>query len=188
MVTLRGIDPATLTALQSAFYPVVIVFVDWPSGPVRVHSGVGTMNWAGHDWHGVGDVGGVMLPGEDAGMAQGAASVSIGGDPVDLSDIMREDYLGREVSVWYGIVTERAGASLVGQPFDVFTGEIETAVDEQTPGFRGITLEITTGPSQRSAGRAVHSYADQIAEFPGDTAGRWANAARARLGSALPRW
>jgi hypothetical protein len=187
MVNTRGIDPVTLAAMASPFYPVVLVYLDWPGDEVRVHSGVGTLSWGGHDWAGVGDLGGITLPGEGSHMAQQSATLTIGGGPTDIDDYLRVESQGRAVLIYYGVVTQRAGTTLVGSPFDVFSGEIDGVDDAQEPGSRSITLNITQGPSQRSAGAAVHSYADQQRAFPGDTGGRLANAALARSAVVL-KW
>jgi hypothetical protein len=173
--------------MESAFYPVVMVDVDWPDDPVRVHSGVGTLIWDGHEWMGVGDLGGITLPGEGSNMAQQSATLTIGGGPALIDDYLRADAQGRAVRALYGVVTQRAGTVLIGEPFDVFSGEIDGISDDQTTDSRSISLQVTQGPSQRSSGSAVHSYADQDRAFSGDTGGRLASAALARAAVVL-KW
>jgi len=187
MVNLRGIDPDTLSAMASAFYPVVLVQIDWPGEMVHVHSGVGVLAYDGHDWLGVGDAGGITLPGETMGMAQQPGTLTIGGAPVEIDEYLSLDVIGRSVQVLYGVVTSRAGTTLIGQPFDVFECEIDGVSDEQTPDARSISLQVSPGPSQRSAGSAAHSFTDQSARFPDDTGGRLANAALSRSAVVL-RW
>jgi hypothetical protein len=188
MALIRDIHPDTLAAIgQRGFHPTLLVFVDWPTGPVRVHSGLGVIAWAGVNWQGVGDLGGISLPSELGGLAQQPGLISLGGLPAQIDDDLRLDLRGRAVQVFYGVVTARAGNVLIGTPFEVFAGAIDGVRDEQTAGTRLISLELASGPSQLRRGAAVHSHADQQARYPGDTGGRLSNALNARLAEVL-KW
>ena len=185
----RGVDPVLLAAVAAPFHPVVLVYVDWPGGVVRVHSGVGTLTWGGFGWLGVGQAGGLTLPDEGRGLAQSAGVLRIGGLPDDIDAHLGQDVRGRAVDVWFGAVTARAGTTLVAEPVPVFTGYVDGMSDEEKATgegvFRAIELAIASGPSQRSATSAWHSYEDQITAYPGDTAGRWVKAAVAQAGTVV---
>jgi hypothetical protein len=189
VVNRRDLHADTLAALQGPFYPVVLLYVDWPGDVVRVHSGLGVISWAGHDWQGVGAIdGAITLPGEESGLASFEGILTLGGLPTEIDDYLRAASEGRDVDIWFGVVTERAGNVLVGEPFPAFLGAVSGVEDEQSVGARGISVGITPGPSQRAQGSGVHSDADQKAQFVGDTAGRWTKAAFARTGAELPKW
>ncbi|MEM1361946.1 MAG: hypothetical protein AAGF94_09560 [Pseudomonadota bacterium] len=65
----RIVDAGLLAELSKpVFYPAALVYVDWPSDPVRAHSGIGTISLAGQDWFGVGDLAGIQAPVEIIGL------------------------------------------------------------------------------------------------------------------------
>jgi hypothetical protein len=182
----RGVDPDLLDALASgAFWPVLLVYIDWPDDPVRVHSGVGVLEWDEEDWVGVGDAGFLNLPGEAPGLAAFEGEASVGGVDAEIDAILDADPRWREVSVWFGAVTDRAGVTLIGEPVQVFWGYVDSLGDrtEWTPegAFRVAVLGLGVGPGQRANDAAHHSYEQQIEAYPGDTSGRWLKAGRTRV-------
>ena len=60
----RGLTPAQVAQFGGVFHPVVLVWIDWPSGAVRAHSGRGPISWGGYTWDGVGGFGEVSVPAE----------------------------------------------------------------------------------------------------------------------------
>ena len=197
MGLIREIAPDLLTALAGPFHPVVLVFVDWPGDPVRVHSGSGTITWGGHDWTGLNglNAGQVTLPDEAASLAMVEGSAVIGGDPDRIDAVLADAATARgaPVQVWFGAVTERAGTTLVAEPFDAFTGTVGAVSDSDAPVgevdmARAVTVQLVSGPSQRARAAAHHSYEDQRRADPTDTAGRWVIAAVSNLVESLPKW
>lgn len=189
----RGVDPVLLAALSGPFHPVVLVYVDWPGEAVRVHSGLGQITWGGEVWHGVGERGFVSFPAEAMGAASFAGTMKLGGLPSEIDAHLTLDPRERDVEIFFGAVTERAGTVLRGEPVSAFTGYVDGMGDDEVFDLDGvssrvITLGIATGPSQRSRGGAYHTYADQVAAHPGDTAGRWLMAARAQSEANTPKW
>lgn len=192
----RDIHPDTLAALTSgSFHPVTIAEVDWPGGMVRVHSGIGTLEWDGEEWLGVGHFGGIRLPSEGPGMAMVEGQLTIGAaDPDGIDDYLAQaaEARGRSIRVWFGCVTTRSGTVLIGAPFQVFFGRIGAVVDEETwegeTSTRVIQIAITSGPPQRANSAQHHSYQDQMRHDPTDTAGRWVEGALARTTANVPRW
>lgn len=174
----RGITSSTLTAIssQSGFYPVVLVSVDWPGAPIYAHTGTGNISWDGHTWAGVGNFARLSLPTDEGGMAASEGSIGMVGLDDTLNDYLEDDVRGRPVDVYFGATTDRAGNTLVGDPFPVFSGSIGGMTDQVTiengDVMRGLMLEIYSGPSQRSTSAARHSDEDQKATYPTDTAGR----------------
>lgn len=186
----RGVNPAMTAVLATGvFQPSVLVFIDWPGDPVRVHSGIGTLTWGGHDWLGIGvhGMGGrITLPGEAQGMAATEGQAVLGGLPDDIDAILATDARGADVRVWFALTTARAGSVLLASPVLAWAGFIDGMgdVEDGTDGRevkRRVTVALVSRASQRLAPSAYHTDEDQQAEFPGDTAGRWLRAARQRM-------
>lgn len=194
----RGIHPDLLAALEAgAFHPVTLVFVDWPGDPVRVHSGSGTITWGGHNWVGLHEVnaGSVTLPEEAASLGMVEGALTVGGDPDKFDEVLddADDARGVAAQVWFGAVTERNGNVLIGAPFSVFSGTCGAVSDSESAEgeidtIRRVTVQLVSGPSQRSTGGAAHSWHDQRRIDPEDTAGRWVTAAISSFVEAIPKW
>ena len=172
------IDPATLTAISdpSGFYPIVMFFVDWPDAPVYAHTNRGVVAWAGQSWNGVGNVANIQLPGDSQGMAAQEASIGIRGFGDELDEYLSSDVRDRAAEIYFGAVTERDGATLIGEPFSIFTATINGLEDlteaVETGRTRGLQVPLSSLPSQRSNASVYHSFQDQSRRYPGDTAGR----------------
>jgi hypothetical protein len=174
----RSADPALLGTLsQPFFYPVILVYLDWPGTPLRVHTNIGTIAFDGYDWLGVGKFGDLSLPEETFGLASQAAEMRLVGLPDELDDYLDDPIRNRAARVWFGAVTTRAGNVLVAPPVEVFSGYMDAMRDvtssDATGRVRGVILTVAQGPSQRSNAEVYHTYEDQIAAYPGDTAGRF---------------
>jgi hypothetical protein len=173
----RNIDPATLAALaQTPFYPVVFVYLDWPEGPVRVHSNVGTITWDGEDWTGIGNFGALEMPGEESGLISQPAQLRLVGAPDELDQYLDDPIRDRDGEILFGVVTERAGNVLIGEPFSIYIGYMDAMRDTVEAGDgvlrRDLIIDLAGGPSQRSYTDLFHTYEDQIRKHPNDTAGR----------------
>lgn len=175
----RDIDPATLAAISNpaGFWPVVLVYLDWPDAPVRVHSNGGDLSWGGQIWRGIGGVGQLQIPDEALGLGSDDATVGLMGLDDTLDGYLDDDIRGRDGVIYFGAVTERDGAVLIGAPFPIFLGTMDAKTDllERDGSedlVRGVSISITPGPSQRSSSGIYHSNEDQQLSFPGDTAGR----------------
>lgn len=185
MALTRGIHADTLAAMrQPVFFAGAMVRIDWPSGEVRVHSGVGPMTWAGQVWQGVGAAGSIAVPEEATGLAAQSAMLRLVGVPDDLDDYLDEPVRGRDCWIAAVVTTERAGAVIVGAPIELFAGYVDALRDVTDAGDgtlrRGVMLAAAPGPSQRSAGEIYHTDEDQRRAFPADTAGQLTQNAEAR--------
>lgn len=177
MVLRRGVDAATLEAMAAGpFFPVVLVFVDWPDAPVHAHSGVGVIEWDGAQWHGVGPYGAVEIPDEGGGLASRPANLRMVGLDDRLDDYLDAPVRNRRARILCGVVTERGGTELIGEPFELFSGYVDAMRDlvEGADGElrRGVALQVASGPSQRSSAEIYHTPEDQALFASWDTAGR----------------
>jgi len=173
----RGIDPATVAALgKTPIYPIVLLYLDWPSGPLRLHSNVGPLIYDGFTWTGVGAFGGLQIPGEESGLLAQSAQLRLYGVPDDMDAYLDEPIRNRDGEILFGVTTERAGTVLIGAPFSIFIGYMDAMRDvvELDNGTlrRDVVVDLARGPSQRSFTELFHTYEDQLRAHPGDTAGR----------------
>jgi len=175
MALIRDIHPDTLAAIgQRGFHPALLVFVDWPSDPAYAHTGVGVIEWGGHDWQGVGGLGGVDLPDESTGSGAAADAVlSLVAPAGQLVALLGRSARNADVRVWWAAVTAPQGNTLIGAPVELFSGfvtanEFDVGEDGEGQGVR-FALSVTTGESVRLPMSDVHSPEDQQARHPGDT-------------------
>ena len=175
----RGASPALLSVLAGHFHPVLLAYADWPDGAVRAHTGVGTLAWGGQDWTGAGRLVDWSLPGEEMGAAAGDGSVRVAGPLDAILSEMGTPIRNRLVQVWLGAVTRPAGNVLVTgvEPVLIFTGTFQGrgfSLSEEDRGdlTHDLDLALGMGPPVRARASLTHSYEDQIAAYPGDTAGR----------------
>ena len=173
----RGVSASLLAALSGpTLYPVVLVYLDWPGGAVRVHSNRGTLVFDGYDWRGVGEFGQIALPGEEKGTASDPAQLRLLGAPDEMDAYLAAPIRNRPGAVYFGLVTERNGTVLVAPPMSIYEGYMDSMWDvvlaENGMFRRDIVIELVGGPAQRSYTELFHTYEDQIGLHPTDTAGR----------------
>ena len=184
----RGLSAPQLAALAGPVFPVLFVHADWPDDPVYAHTGTGTISWGGHDWLGVGALGGVDVPSEGMGsVATAEAILSLAGVPVDLDGRVDDIIRGRAVQMYLGFMTGRPDATttLIGTPVDLFAGTMDGLdLDASVSGTdveHQARVTVATGPGARSMASISHSDEDQRRLYPTDSAGRlvilsWAKA------------
>lgn len=172
----RAVHEDTLAALNGIFHPVLMVYLDWPGGAVRAHSGAGTITWDGHNWLGVGQFGEVEIPGEAPGLAASNVSLSLLGVPPDIWDTLEAPIRNRPGRLWVALTTQPGGNVLVGEPIDLFIGHMDAMryrLRREDGGVsHAVQIDLGSGPGARSSSAVLHSLEDQADKFPGDTAGR----------------
>ena len=196
----RGAPAALIAALAGHFHPVVLMVADWPDQVVRLHSGVGDLTWGGNVYSGTsitrdGKLISLLrpdLPAEEGGLATGDASVRVAG-PLDAIRAEKGVALrNRSFRVYFGATTERAGTTLVSDPVEIFAGYFAGRSCSFSGGaeafLHDMILQLGIGPAARARASITHGYEDQIAAYPGDTAGRQVQNAlkRARNPSVWP--
>ena len=173
----RKIHPDTMNAIvNGGFYYIWLVEIDWPTGTVRAHSGVGTIRFDGADWYGVGNFGQIGLPDESSGLAAFPASFELVGLPDDLSLYLNQNVRDRSVNVYCAITADRNGTRIIGEPIELWNGYADAMVfHASTTGYGieyGLRLEARGGPCVRATASVYHTDEDQSRRHPGDTAGR----------------
>lgn len=186
----RDIHPDTVAAIVAGgFAPVVLVYLDWPDGPLYVHSNVGNISFAGQTWGGLGQFGRISTPEELPGLAQSTAVLSLVGAPDEIDNYLDAPIRGRLGEVFFGVVSERMGNQIIGAPWSVFSGYMDAMTDTITADngdvLRVLSIELANGPSQRLTASLYHTDEDQRRSFPDDTAGRLVINAEDRLRSTI---
>lgn len=173
MDIIRDIDATLFEALKErVIYPIVFVHIDWPSGPVRAHTGKGMVEFAGELWAGVGNLGRISIPDESDGIVPQGATLELAAEIGGLLDHVDEaDARGRQVDMYLGVTNSPGGKSLRGVPERFFTGSVgksdfDLSADRRTA---VLTVQVKSGQPARSAAQIAHSDEDQQRSHPGDT-------------------
>ena len=181
MALTRGAS-ATLIAefAKQGWHPVVMAYVDWPSGAVYAHSGVGTITWDGHDWLGIGDYGRIEVPAETRSGAARRLTLTLLGTIADLLGQAGEAVRNRDGEIYAGAVTTRSGNVLVADPVRVWRGTADAlrfnmvSQDELVTRVEAaLQLQLSSGPALRRNASQFHSQEDHKVNYSAtDTAGR----------------
>lgn len=145
-----------------------------PGGAVRVHDGIGLIQWNDFGWVGVGVLGAIS---GISGAVDGAAaemSLILSGVPTDKrEDVLTEVARGSEVNLYQGVINEVTG-QWAFEPELVFSGfcdapEITDQVSEDLGAYLTITVPVLDAASyMRRLQVWRRTDADQKALYPGD--------------------
>lgn len=185
MDLMRPISAGMQAALSAPFfYPVAMVYLDWPGGVLRMHSGAGSITWGGESWSGVGGFGEVSVPDEALGGVPVEFSLSLICPFAELASYADAVIRQRAGRIYLGATTEPGMNTLVGDPVEIASGTMDTMVlSIETSGSTSLyqlTVGLATGPGYRTSAAIAHSHEDQSRQYPGDTAGLRLMAAMAR--------
>lgn len=172
----RGIDAATLEAMAGHFHPVVAVYLDWPGGAVRAHSGSGQITHNGEVYTGVGGFADINIPGDLYGAVPSDTVLTLVDVPSSIFDRLEDDIRDRDAVISFGVTTVTGGSELIGDLNILYEGVMDATQyiggRETDTISHGIQLTIGGASSMRSSADFTHSYENQIDAVPGDTAGR----------------
>ncbi len=142
--------------------------LDFSSGHVRVHTGLGTISWGGYDWLGVGSFGTVDGLEESAELERKTVTYTLSGIPNDLiSVVLNEDYQGRSAKIYLGFFSSIT-AQLVADPELLDSGKMDVSdTDEGDTCTVTITAESRVAAWSRTQERR-YTDAEQQAQYPGD--------------------
>jgi hypothetical protein len=189
---IRDVDPDMLAALASGrFHLGMMARIQWVDTTIRVHSGRGTLVWSlppapSEDWEGLGSQGLITLPPETIGGAMTEGRMILGGDEAALAEIhaQAEAARGGSVEVWLAALTKRGGNELIGNPCEIWRGQIGQVgeIEDHSSGeWRlQVAVEITSGRPQRTNALTMHSFTDQRRLDPSDYSMRWSLTAEAQ--------
>lgn len=118
----RGFSASVLSALSSNYVRLVtFASLDFASGTLYVHDGIGTYTWGGHDWLGVGDFGGISSVEEGSEVSPYSLSLTLSGlDSGLISSALTENYFMRDVNIYLGLLDEND--DLLDTPTQIWSG------------------------------------------------------------------
>lgn len=130
----RDISGANISASSADIVrPVYFAELFYDSGPVRTHSGVGTITWGGNDYLGVGSFGGASDVEEDSELGISKITLNLSGvDRANVSTALNEKYQGRIGNIYKGYLNENH--QLIATPLLAFSGRMdvqEIELDQQ---------------------------------------------------------
>lgn len=137
----RDLTTPLANQLKAAgFRPVVFVEADYPSGPVRLWTGVGEITWDSKTWTGAGNLLAIAAIQESGQPVANALQITISGIPsAYISNALTESRLGRSVKLWLGAQGD-AGA-IVADPYLAFSGSLDVPV--VTDSGQACSIEVT---------------------------------------------
>ena len=172
----RGASAGLIADLAGHFCPVLLTYADWPGELIRIHTGTGDLSWGGQTWLGAGKLVQFQAPQESGGLATSEASVRVAATVADMLAERGKIIRNRPITVYFATTTEPGGNVLRSDPVELFSGYFDSRKGALSRSGGELThdmvLGLGIGPSARASASITHSYEAQLADFPGDTAGR----------------
>ncbi len=166
--TPRLSDQAAAAATAPVVAPVILCELDFATGAFRVWSGLGTLNWAGRSFEGIGDIGAMGEVEETVELRAVRLTLALSPVPQEVIDIALSErsYRLRPARVWLALLDE--DGAFVADPFPLWAGIMDTmeVVDGAEPRVT-LACESRLVDLERAEVRR-YTDADQQAEFPGD--------------------
>jgi len=165
----RTISPAVLAELSAGVVRPAIFFESaFPSGVLRLWSGLGPITWAGQTWTGAGTLLAVSPIEETTDVVAGGTTVTLSGVPTDLVSLVIADaQQGAPGRLWIGMLS--AGGAVIADPVAWFTGRLD--VPTISDGANTCTITVTYESRLIDLGRARQwrwTDESQKALYPGD--------------------
>lgn len=152
---MRAIAESALEQLQGrVIWPAIALHLDYPPAPVRAWSGIGTIQYDGHNWLGVGSLGEIegfeevddikstsikasLINIPDKEFSE-SASLPLRGHPLSVHLLLFDPDFGTIVSgfrLWRGFVDSVAAFIEPGSSGLAITGASDMAVIRKSPGL-----------------------------------------------------
>lgn len=163
----RDLSASVDAALAAEHVPFVMFVYLATDNPVRVTNAPYTINWDGHDWLGLGLLGGISPIEEGTRLEMYGINLTLSGIPAEyLSTALGTHYQGNDAKVWLAPLD--AAMQIITDPVLVFHGRMDVMNIEL-----GDTATITVTAESRLTdwNRArVNRYTDQEQQrlYPGD--------------------
>jgi hypothetical protein len=154
-------------AAKQAIRIFVAVSLDFTSGVVRVHDGIGSISWGGNTYEGVGQFGGIEAVTESVEVIARPLSLTLSGvDSSLISTTLTEVYQNRAATVYVGFIDETTGA-VIDTPETAWEGRMNQMSISSAEGSAEIRLTCEHR-LRREPRIARYTNEDQQILFPGD--------------------
>lgn len=165
----RPIEPTTVARLQdSTLSPIVLVELEFASGPLRLWSGIGEVIWDGKVFHGSGKYGTIGPVEETEDVRATGTSLMLSGMPQEMVSLIWSDrWQNRPARIFLAYVNTE-NQRLDTPPIQVFSGRMDQMTWKEGDDITFVlTLESFLVDLERPRIRRYTS-ADQQGEYPGD--------------------
>lgn len=146
---------------------VTMVDLDYSSGHVYAHDGVGPLTWGGHTYDGVGQYGGINVVTESLDVIARSVKLTLSGvDASLITHVMAEVSQGRAATIYLAFVDQATGA-LVDTPETIWAGKMDTHDVEIDDGVAVITVNCESR-LRREPRIARYTDQDEQLAYSGD--------------------
>lgn len=137
----RGMSAAFITAIsQQDLRPALFFEGQFPSGYLRLWSGLGGIVWNSLTWTGAGTLLGISTIEETGDVVAQGASIALSGVPVDLVALCITDaQQGLAGKLWLGLLA--TDGTVIADPVQAFAGRLD--VPEISDGMDTCTITIS---------------------------------------------
>ena len=172
---MKNLTPEFLAAMRAPFKRVAfMVDLDWPGERVRLTTWSSNLTWDGHEWMGVGRLASLQLPSSGRATQARSATVGLADLPEQINGVIGTNIRNRFGAIYWALLD--GSGQVIPNPQGVISGVMSarrSPIEKVQNGVRYSNfIDIWSGGSPRRPGSGRHSYEDQIAQYPGDTAGR----------------
>ncbi len=156
------------TAAAASNTPLrLLVDLDFVSGMVYAHAGVGELVWNGNVYPGLGTYGGFQTVNEEAAVNPKPVTLTLSAIPSELlASSMAEVYQGRPVTLWWGMVDPLTDA-WVANPEVLWSGVMDTMSVDIGPLTGNISL-VCEDPDYCQPLPRRYTLQDHQLDFAGD--------------------
>lgn len=165
----RNLSTELITEIESdTIRFLLFVKLEFDSGTIYLHNGIGTLTWDSNDWLGVGDFGSIEQIQEGTELSPYSLVLLLSGLDASLMDeALNQDYYLRPVTLYFGSLDTSTGA-LVADPDELWSGKMDSA-DVALGAVNGIRLTCESDFAVfDQANNSRYSDAHQQRDYPGD--------------------
>lgn len=166
-MTERDLQPENKAAMsESVVRMALLAYADFPSGPVRIWTGLGMLYADGHEWLGVGDLLAVEDITETTDSAQNGLAVRLSGIPSHIYDNLElADYQNREASLSMVVFDE--DCQPIGPAEVLFSGLMDSDTVKDNGSEVSVTIMLESVLSDHLRPRVYrYTHEDQQTRYP----------------------
>lgn len=165
---MRDMTPAVAAEIEKIVtYPVILAELDFLSGPVRIWSGIGQLQYSGVEWTGLGDLLSISeIEETNDGKATEITATLTGIPSYIATSVYTEEWKRRDAKAWLGFAS---GTEIIDEPVPMFYGLMDVISDEDDGETSIIQLTIATHALDQGNNRVwrlTHELQQQF--WPGD--------------------
>lgn len=164
----REMESAVATAAVAEVVRVITMLkLEYDSGTVATHSGVGTITYDGDEYLGNAGLAEISEIQEDSELTAAGVKVALSGvDTTNISTALNENYQGRRATIFLALLD--SDDQIIDDPVVIFRGRMDTA--KITIGAQGkLEQEIQNAMADWERPRVRrYNNPDQQAKYPGD--------------------